>query len=84
MTGFRSLFEECIDEPSRFWSTPLEGFPAYVGQYMGIPRRTIYPRKSLSERLWILWTAAAKAVMPLSWYNAVRQELGRQKIDSTQ
>jgi hypothetical protein len=84
MTGFRSLFEECIDEKSQFWSTPLDGFPACVGQYMGIPRRTIYPRKSLSEKLWTSRTAAAKAVMPLSWYNGVRQVFGHQKIDSKQ
>jgi hypothetical protein len=84
MTGFRSLFEECIDEKSQFWSTPLEGFPAYVGQYMGVPRRTIYPRKTLSEKLWTSGTASAKAVMPLSWYNGVRQVFGRQKIDSKQ
>jgi hypothetical protein len=84
MTGFRSLFEECLDEKSQFWSTPLDGFPAYVGQYMGVPRRTIHPRKNLSERLWTSGTGAAKAVMPLSWYNAVRQVFGREKIDSKQ
>lgn len=48
--GFRALYPFCTDFNSEFWTTPLAGFPDFLGGFFGIPQRTRFPAYSLWER----------------------------------
>ena len=38
-TGLALLFEQILDDNSLFWTVPIESFPQYLGEYVGIPER---------------------------------------------
>lgn len=40
-TGLDLLFKKAIDLTSAFWKIDLEMFPKYVGEFVGVPRRSL-------------------------------------------
>jgi hypothetical protein len=74
--GFVSLFNEIQKPDSTFWQTPIEHFPSYLGDRVGIPDRKIPVPRTWSRQACDLAKRLARRLVS----NATWEKLRRAKL----